>query len=140
MSDARRALEKLRSAARDGRLDAICDEHHVRLLGAFGSATRDDPTDPHDLDLAVGFKDDALLLDLIGALTDLCRYDEIDLAVIDGAEPVLRARAMVGVPLYERAPGVYANEQMAALSEYWDTAWLRSLDRQALAAGRGAAG
>lgn len=53
--------------------------------------------------------------------------------MIDGAEPLLRARAFTGVGLYEHERGAWAIEQMAALAEARDTAWLRRLDLQALA-------
>lgn len=129
----REALDRLGEAVRDGRLDRLCADHGVRLLGAFGSTTRAEPSEPRDLDVAVGFLAQPRLLDLIGALADLCGDDGLDVAVLDGAGPVLRARALVGVPLYEHAAGVYATEQMAALAEYWDTAWLRRLDRRVLA-------
>lgn len=55
------------------------------------------------------------------------------MAVIDGAAPVLRARALSGLGLYESEPGVFATEQMAALAEERDTAWLRRLDLETLA-------
>jgi predicted nucleotidyltransferase len=137
--DARGALQRLVTAADVGELDAICRRHGVRLLGAFGSATRPDDdgrddVEPHDLDIAVSFLEEPppilALLDDLARLTD---YDGLDLAVIDGAHPVLRARALVGVPLYEAEPGLYATTQMAALGEERDTAWLRALDRKLLA-------
>ena len=70
---------------------------------------------------------------LLGALIDLVRFDGIDLAVVDGAEPLLRARAFTGIGLFEHEQGLWATEQMAALAEARDTAWLRRLDLEALA-------
>ena len=52
--------------------------------------------------------------------------------MIDGASPVLRAEALVGLPLYEATRGAYAVTQMAALAERRDTAHLRRLDLDAL--------
>lgn len=73
------------------------------------------------------------MLALVGALVDLVGGDCIDLAVVDGAEPLLRARAFAGVGLYEHERGSWATEQMAAFAEARDTAWLRRLDLEALA-------
>ena len=75
----------------------------------------------------------APVLDLLDELAALTDYDGIDLVVIDGANPVLRAEALTGVPLFEHEPGGYAVAQMAALAEKWDTAWLRELALERLA-------
>lgn len=131
------ALGRLRAAADDGSLDVLCQRLDVRLLGAFGSAARAyrglaNRAAPRDLDIAVSFAGPPRLLELVDALVALTGYDAVDVAVIDGANPVLRAEAMVGVPLYERRRGDYATTQMAALAERRDTAFLRRLDLQAL--------
>jgi predicted nucleotidyltransferase len=132
----REALARLVRATEDGTLDALCDALGVRVLGAFGSVVRDDP-DPDDLDVGVGFDGPPHELELIDALARLTGSDRIDLAVLDGASPVLRAEALVGIPLYERTAGRFAIEQMAALAERRDTEHLRRLDL-ALMAERGA--
>lgn len=129
--DATTALSHLRSAAEDGTLDEICERHDVRILGVFGSALAS--PDPRDLDIGVGFRrPDGDLLALLDELIKLTGFDRLDVAVIDGADPVLRARALTGLGLYELAEGVFATEQMAALAEERDTAWLRRLDLEAL--------
>lgn len=70
------------------------------------------------------------MLDDLVRLTD---HDGIDLAVIDDADPVLRARALSGIGLYEHEAGAFATEQMAAQAEERDTAWLRRMDLDELA-------
>jgi predicted nucleotidyltransferase len=133
-------VERLLAAATDGRLDALCESLGVRLLGLFGSAARrhrvPDPAAPapRDLDVAVSFLHEGSppLLELVDGLVRLSGCDVVDVAVIDGAGPVLRAEALVGLPLYERTPGDYAVSQMAALAERRDTAHLRRLDLDAL--------
>ena len=107
----------------------------MRLLGVFGSAARRDvgTGEPHDVDIAVSFLGAPQELALIDALTQITGYDHIDLAVIDGAAPLLRAEALVGIPLYEHEAGAYAEAQMAAMAIRRDTQWLRDLDRRALA-------
>lgn len=129
--DAATALDRLRSAAEHGALDEICERHRVRVLGVFGS-TLTSP-DPRDLDVGVGFRSGGGdLLGLVADLTELTGFDHLDVAVIDGADPVLRARALSGLGLYECAEGVFATDQMAALAEERDTAWLRRLDLDTL--------
>jgi hypothetical protein len=134
--DARSAFRTLVEAANDGQLDELCDRLGVRLLGAFGSATKDAPegalSEPGDLDIAVGFRGPRRELELIDGLVVLTGYERIDLVDVDAANPVARAEAFVGVPLYQDADGVFATEQMAALAERRDTEWLRRLDLRAL--------
>lgn len=84
--------------------------------------------------MAVGFVGaDGNALGLLGDLAVLVESDDVDLVVIDGAEPLLRARAFAGIGLYEHERGAWANEQMAALAEARDTARFRRLDLEALA-------
>ncbi len=128
------AAGRLLGAARDGTLDSVARRHGVRLLGLFGSAARPGG-EPADLDVAVSFLGEPDVLALLDDLVAMTELDTIDLVLVDGAEPLLRAEAFVGIPLFEAEPGLYANEQMAALAERRDTAWLRALDRRALAHG-----
>lgn len=128
----RQAVGSLLAAARSGELDAICERLGVRILGIFGSAANDRDREPRDLDVAVSFGGSPLVLDLLDELTRITSFDQIDLVMIDGADPVLRAAAWVGTPLYEDEPGAYAIEQMAALAEMRDTEHLRRLDLRTL--------
>ena len=133
MTSAGEAVGRLLAAANSGELDAICRSRGVRLLGVFGSAARPTPDrEPADLDIAVSFSGAPDAIALLDELVRITGFDEIDLAVIDGASPLLRAEAMVGRPLFEAEPGLYATTQMAALAERRDTQWLRDLDLEAL--------
>lgn len=128
------ALARLRQAAGEGVLDALCGRHRVRVLTVFGSALRPD-AEPQDLDVAVRFEighagDVLALLDELSRLTG---SDDIDLMVLDHAGPVAKERALVGcLALYESEPCAYANAQMAAMCERMDTDWLRALDLETL--------
>jgi predicted nucleotidyltransferase len=136
-TDPMEGLRRLRAAARSGEVDAVCGRLGVRLLGVFGSAARRlrDPQSPspRDLDVAVSFDGPPRELELLAELARLTGCDAVDLAVLDGANPLLRAAAFVGIGLYEKAPGGWASAQMAALAEYRDTEHLRRLDLEALA-------
>lgn len=116
-------LARLRVAAETGELDELCVEHGVRVLTAFGSAVRQ-PDRARDLDIAalpeLGRALD--VLPLVVALVDLTGVQEVDLADLGRAGPVLRERALVGcVPLFESEPGAYAAAQTAAIGERVDT-------------------
>ncbi|MDZ7678099.1 MAG: hypothetical protein U5K29_06075 [Acidimicrobiales bacterium] len=74
----REALDELMRASDDGRVDAVCTELDVRLLGVFGSAV-DPSTDPNDIDVSVWFEGDSRALDLLDRLTEMSGTDRIDL-------------------------------------------------------------
>jgi predicted nucleotidyltransferase len=95
VNPAQAAASRLRAVAADGRLDEVCQRHSVRVLGVLGSAARPTSKEPKDLDIAVGFlePDRLMVLTLLTELTELIAYDNLDLVLIDGAEPLLRARA-----------------------------------------------
>jgi predicted nucleotidyltransferase len=138
--DARSALAELVAASHDGRLDAICDQFGVLVLSAFGSAIRPSLDEPRDLDVGVGFRREPHRKngtgDRIGlwtALVELTEYEGIDLVVLDVDDPVLRAEALTGIPLYESESGAYAEAQIAAVGERRDTAFLRRRNLELMA-------
>lgn len=135
-TDPHTALQSLRTAAADGRLDALAARHRLQLLTVFGSTARG-AARARDLDVAVRYEPDAPPRDVLSLLDDLAVLtgsDDVDLLVLDDAGPVARERALVAcVALYESRPGVYARAQMAAMCERMETDWLRRLDLQLLA-------
>ncbi|MEI4273753.1 hypothetical protein TEK04_18690 [Klenkia sp. LSe6-5] len=62
-------VSALRAAAADGRLDAVCARHGVRVMTVFGSAVHH-PGTARDLDIAV-LPDQPAGLDLLRLLEDL---------------------------------------------------------------------
>jgi predicted nucleotidyltransferase len=129
------AFERLRSAAEDGRLERVCRARGVRLLTVFGSAVRD-ATRARDLDVVVSLAPDADLLGLVGDLVDLTGTDLVDVMVLNGASPTARRNGLgAAVPLYEVDAGLFARTQMAAALEFYETAWMRRLDLERMAAG-----
>lgn len=125
-------MARLVALAAEGAVDAICEARGVVLLSVFGSAAGEGG-EPEDLYVAVAFAGEPDLVSLLDDLVAATGYDHIDIAIIDGAGPVLRAEALTGIPLYERERGQFARAQMAALVECRDTAWLRRLSLEAMA-------
>lgn len=124
--------------AKSGALDQLCERHGVRILSAFGNATRtSELRPPEDLDIGVSFIDPVDgrrgRLDLWGDLVDLTGCEAIDLVVIDIDDPVLRAEALTGFGLYENVSGAFAESQIAAVGERRDTAHLRRMNLELMA-------
>jgi predicted nucleotidyltransferase len=139
LASARSALAVLVSASRDGRLDEICERFDVAVMSAFGSAIVDSSIEPNDLDVGVIFRRDAApgttkrRLELWSALVDLVGYEAVDLVNLDVDNPVLRAEALTGMPLYEYVRGEYAEAQIAAVGERRDTAAMRRRNLELMA-------
>ncbi len=128
-------LERLRVAAGSGELRALCRRWHVTLLTVFGSAGRGEP-DPRDLDIGA-LTEHGADFDLFGFVTDvieLVGLEQVDVAHLNAAGPLLRERALVGsIILYEGEPGTWARASTAAVMERLDTEWLRRLSLELLA-------
>ncbi len=133
----RHSLGVLRGAADDGRLDALCDQLALDLVVVFGSAADPNVSSPMDLDIAVRFSPDADA-DVVAttiAVSELLGYDGIDVLDLRSADVVARSRALGPpcIPLYERAPGIFALAQMASLAEAMETAAMRRRDLELMA-------
>lgn len=139
MTDALGGLRNL-SNARDV-VAEVARRHGVLLLVAFGSAAvrhlgGSDPgrRDPRDLDLAVRFGGEPRLLEFLDELVQVAGFQGIDLLDLRRADPVAKEQALADpVVLYEATPGTAAVEQMAAITEWMDSAWLRRLSLNRLA-------
>jgi predicted nucleotidyltransferase len=128
--DPRAGLEALRAAADGGALAELCRRHGIRLFVVFGSVL-DPGRVPRDLDVAVAFEPGATpdILGLIDDLAALTGVESVDVLDLGRAGPVARERALVAtLPLYESRAGVFANTQLAAMTERMETDWLRRLD------------
>ena len=121
------ALARLVVAADDGRLAAVCQRLDVVLMTVFGSAVREAAT-ARDLDVAALFGTRATTapLDLVNALVELSGTEDVDLLVLDDADPVVRFKATAGaLPLYQDAPMRWGTTQMAYAGMVYDTEHLR---------------
>lgn len=137
MSSPREALERLRGAAKDGRLEELCRRHGIRILGVFGSTLDPDWPEPGDLDIAVEFERgaDGDVIAVINDLIDLLHFQDVDVLNLSRAanNPVARTSGLVGEPLYESEPGAYARAQLHAVMQRMDATWLRRLELELLA-------
>jgi predicted nucleotidyltransferase len=128
------AAQWLQSDDAEAAVEAVCERFEVALMTVFGSAIDTSADEPGDLDIAVqGVSPDVDVLGLTDALVELTGCDAVDVTVLNRAGPVVRAKALCGVGLYEESSGSLARAQMAALGEWRDTAWLRRLDLDRLA-------
>lgn len=132
-------MGRLRELAEEGLLGALCERNGVALLVIHGSAIEPREDVPaRDLDFAflgrarAGVDIVALNNDFI----DATGFDRIDLMDLGTAGPVARARALAPgtVVLYEAEPGLYAREQIRAITEEMETRPLRRLDLELMAA------
>lgn len=133
MTTAAEAASRIEAALADGSLDELCERRGIRLMALFGSAASAATTPGSDFDIAVEWLGDGDVLELVDALTVLTGFDRVDVAILNGANPTLRARALSGRGLYEFEPEAFALAQMAALAEWRDTARLRELDLRRMA-------
>jgi predicted nucleotidyltransferase len=107
----------------------------LERLTVFGSATRD-AASARDLDIAFlsRHRSRPALLELLEELVALSGTELVDLMVLDDAEPAARFNGLVGaLPLYEDEPGRWAQTQMAAAGEVFDTEWLRRSELERMA-------
>ncbi len=138
MATPREAFDRLRSMAETDELAAFCEPRGIHLLVVFGSvAVPDRSGDPRDLDIAV-LADEQRgpwgIGALISDLAELLRLDAVDVMDLSTAGPLPRSEALTRcVPLYEDRPGLFAEQQMAAVTERMETRWMRSLDLDLLA-------
>ena len=128
-------LERLRAAAGSGELRALCQRWNVTLLTVFGSAGRGE-ADPRDLDIGV-LTEHGSDFDLFGFVTEvieLVGMEQVDVAHLNAAGPLLRERALVGsIILHETEPGTWARASTTAVMQRLDTDWLRRLSLELLA-------
>lgn len=110
--------------AREG-LKGVCAKFGVHLLVLFGSHARGDSHRASDIDLAVLFGREISPrqeLEFLGAVTQACGTDRVDLVNARNATPLLlKEIASSAVPLYESSPGKLDYFRMVAFARFFDT-------------------
>lgn len=127
----RAAYARLREAADRGTLAELCHRYGLNLFVVFGSVVELDHEEPRDLDVAVRYAPGQPTHRTLGLLDDLYRLtgsEQIDLMVLNRADPLARERALTtGEPLFQFGVGDFANAQIAAIMERLDTDHFRRL-------------
>jgi predicted nucleotidyltransferase len=129
----RALLDELRTLRNTEALHGVCEELGIRLLVAFGSALRTDGSEPRDLDLAAELDDGRDFPEVVAQVIRWLRSDAVDLLDLRHAGVVARYEALVkGELLYEREPGTFDGQRIAAALRFADTRWIRDLQLEAL--------
>ena len=136
MAGPREAMATLDGLASSGELAAWCERRGIDLLVVFGSALDQNAVvAPRDLDVAVlAPDDDTDFIGIVSELIGLLHCDVLDVMDLGSAGIVARSEALGrGQPLYERRPGIFAEQQMRALGQRMEHGWLTDLELAVLA-------
>lgn len=114
-------------------------ESGISLLVTFGSRTEGKERPKSDLDVGVCYQPGAGrdLLDTISIVTEAVSGvdTELDIVDLDRADPLLLFEvASRGRPVFESEPGSFEEFRIRAIKRYYDTAWIRRLERDVLRA------
>jgi predicted nucleotidyltransferase len=121
-------------------LRQIFTDHGVVLAYLFGSQAEGKAGPLSDVDIAVLLGPQVtreqwfqVQLDLMGALMSLFHRDDVDVAILNQATPVLAHEVVQsGQILYEARPGIRVEFELATLRRYVDTEPLRRLQNRRL--------
>lgn len=105
-------------------LNKLIKEYKIKLIYIFGSYAKGKNDKNSDLDIAVLLEKEYDPLDklrLIGDLTDIFKRNDIDLVVLNEANPVLRHQVIkYGKLVYREDEDVKVNFEVRVLSVYMD--------------------
>lgn len=126
--------------AYDSGVDIRVDEQAVRALGVrllvlFGSHARGTARPDSDIDVGVlmGGAPPDVTDPRCGEIIDALNVKgEVDLVFLDAAEPLLLMEVAAGRLLFEQAPGTFEEFRLRAAKRYYDTAWIREIEADAL--------
>lgn len=111
------------------RIRPLAEAEDLDLVVLFGSAARGQGA-AEDLDLAVRGGKALDLVALTNRLTTMLSTQDVDVADLRIADPVLLLSvAEEGVPLYEAEPGTFARFQSLAARRFFDTRKFRDMER-----------
>jgi hypothetical protein len=96
----------------------------------LGSTLDGLPGPEPDLDLAVLFGRPVDVLGMIQGLAEALRRDDVDLMVLDHADPIARLAASRGVAIHEAEPGRLARFSTLAARQLMDTGKLHRSRRE----------
>lgn len=102
------------------RLEALCDQHGIALAIAFGSRVRGQARPDSDLDLGLLFDRPPDLLELQSELQVLFRGLEVDLAILNRADPLFLNEINRSCQLLCGDPERYQEFRRRAFHRYQD--------------------
>lgn len=118
-------------------LKKICTQYSINLLIIFGSYASDMFNEESDVDIAIMAENPYKILKtqkkLVGELSRLFEYRDIDLILLNHADPLLRfIIARKGKLVYEKEKGFFNIFKVRAMSEHNDAQKFYKLDKQFL--------
>lgn len=106
------------------KLDMIVSFYNIKLLYVFGSYAKNKNNKKSDLDIAVLLDsqyDPIIKLNIIGDLVEIFNREDIDLVILNNANPVLRHQIIKhGKVLYMDSEETKVNFEVKSLKEYMD--------------------
>ena len=120
-------------------LPEVCERFGVTLVVMFGSRTKGTARPDSDVDMGVWLAVPNITaereLDLIRALVLATREGNLDVVVLNHADPLLGYHVVRdGVLLYEREPGAFDWYKLCAWKRYLDTEKFRQLESEYVSA------
>lgn len=108
-------------------LEPLARKHDLKLIVLFGSQLSGRTHPDSDVDVAIVPAHRLSLHERGEAWSALCDLfaTEVDLGVLDHAQPLFMYHVAEGRALYESEPWAWANFKLYARRLYWDTAPLR---------------
>lgn len=105
-------------------MDGLIEVYGIRLIYIFGSYAKGNNNEKSDVDIAVLLNNDYNPMDkleLIGELTSVLRREDIDLVILNSANPVLRHQVIkYGKLIYMENEDVKVDFEVKVLKEYMD--------------------
>lgn len=105
-------------------MDRLIEAYGIRLVYIFGSYAKGNNNEKSDIDIAVLLNNDYNPMDkleLIGELTSVLRREDIDLVILNSANPVLRHQVIkYGKLIYMESEDVKVDFEVKVLKEYMD--------------------
>lgn len=105
-------------------MDRLIEAYGIRLIYIFGSYAKGNNNEKSDIDIAVLLNNDYNPMDkleLIGELTSVLRREDIDLVILNSANPVLRHQVIkYGKLIYMENEDVKVDFEVKVLKEYMD--------------------
>lgn len=106
------------------KLNTIVSVYNIKLLYIFGSYAKEQNNEKSDLDIAILLGDGynpMSKLNIIGELIDIFNRDDIDLVILNDANPVLKHQIIkYGKVLYMDSEETKVNFEVKVLKEYMD--------------------